>query len=317
MARVSVVVPTQNSRDALMATVETILNQSYTDLELIIADDGSDDGTGMEVLTRLGPDASRAEKVWWDSLQEKTGTRSIQMIRNQTLVHYLHSVNRRGPAATRNRAVAVSNGEFLAYADPGDAWQRHKLSAQVETLDSHQEVGACLEPVPPKKKQRFTSRRTCNVDMLRFEDLLTCRGQKVSGSILRRQCIDSEAPFDENLPVCEEYDFWLRIASRYPVARMLEAFQIPATQAKCQDWGLERFRVYALEKAYQSGHLSAMMRHRVAEELVRECEHLVEGYRSRDNPERANFYDRKKKRFFQEVAKLDVSDPIFTRAPAT
>ena len=134
--------------------------------------------------------------------------------------------------------------------------------------------------------------------------------------MVRRSCLGNEAPFDENLPVCEEFDFWLRLTSRFRVARIDVAHQSDGPRVRTDEWGLERFRVYALEKAYQSGNLSPLSRHRVAEELVTQCDHLVEGYRRRENHERANFYDRKKKRFAQEVAKLDLSDPVFMRSTA-
>jgi hypothetical protein len=80
-------------------------------------------------------------------------------------------------------------------------------------------------------------------------------------------------------------------------------------------WSLDRYRVYALEKAYQSGHLNAEQRHRVADELVARCDVLVEGFRKRKNHERANFYDRKRKKFELEVAKLDLSDAATQTEP--
>jgi hypothetical protein len=81
-------------------------------------------------------------------------------------------------------------------------------------------------------------------------------------------------------------------------------------------WSLDRYRVYALEKAYQSGHLNSIQRHRVAVELVERCDVLVQGFKKRKNLERANFYDRKKKKFELEVSKLDSSDAA-SRSDAT
>jgi glycosyltransferase involved in cell wall biosynthesis len=310
MARVSVVLPTANSRDALLATVESILDQEYSDFELLVADDGSTDGTGLEFLARFGPDPSRAERVWRDSLREDLGTRSVRMLRDAVLIHYLHQVTPRGPGAARNRAIGVASGEFLAFAEPGDIWKPRKLSCVIGLLDARPEFGGCLENQAARKKK--TARRSPELSVIDFCETLECPGLRLNGALLRRSCLDSEAPFDENLPVCEEYDFWLRVATRHTFARTEESHQTSAPRAQSSDWGLARFRVYALEKAYQGGHLSPTMRHRVAEELIRQCDFLVEGYRERENLERANFYDRKKKRFAQEVAKLDVSDPVFS-----
>jgi len=294
----------------LLSTAESILNQSYTDFEFLVADDASADGTGLDFLIRYGPDPSRAERVWRESLKESTGTRSIRMIRDGTLIHYLHQVTPRGPSAARNRAIALAGGELLAFAEAGDVWSRHKLNAQVDLLDRSGDYSACLEGAPIRRK-RPISRKKPSISAIEFCQVLECSGLRLSGSLLRRSCLDSGAPFDENLPVCEEFDFWLRIGSRHLLGKLFEPLQISGPSREVREWGLERFRVYALEKAYQGGHLKATMRHCVAEELVRQCTLLVDGYRERDNQERANFYDRKRKRFAQEVAKLDVSDPVF------
>jgi len=306
MARVSVVVTTANSRDALLVTVDSLLRQTWRDFELFVADDGSTDGTGLQVLSRLGPDPTRAERVWWDSLREDTGTRCIRMIRDSICVHYLHQVTPRGAGAARNRALAMASGDLLAFADPGDNWQ-------LDLLDENQELGAVLL-THSQKRRRAAPRRKPKLDAVTFESILVGVEERLSGALVRRQCLGGETPFDENLPVCEEYDFWLRVTSRWPAARCGDAYQDDGPVARSTEWGLERFRVYALEKAYQSGHLTPLLRHRVAEELVRQCDLLVEGYRSRENHERANFYDRKKKRFSGEIAKLDLSDPVFSRS---
>lgn len=315
MARVTIVVATANARDALLATVDSVLRQDFRDFELFITDDGSTDNTGVRVLTQLGPDPSRVEKVWWDSLREDTGTRSVKMIRDGILIHYLHQVTSRGAGAARNRALALASGELLAFAHPGDLWHVDKLTEQVALLDAHQEIGALLV-THETRRRRAAARRRAQLTPISFETILESQDESLGGSLVRRFCLGTDPAFDENLPVCEEYDFWLRLTSRFPSARMDTAPQADGRAEALPEWGLERFRVYALEKAYQSGHLTPILRHRVAEELVHQCELLVDGYRRRENHERANFYDRKKKRFSQEVAKLDVSDPVFSRSHA-
>lgn len=315
MARVTIVVATANAREALLTTVGSILRQKFRDYELFITDDGSTDNTGTEVLTRLGPDPSRVERVWWDSLREDTGTRSVTMIRDGILVHYLHQVTARGAGAARNRALAMAAGELLAFAEPGDVWRSDKLGEQVRLLDENSEYAALLV-THDGGRRKSASRRRARITSLSFEDMLDSDDESLSGSLVRRACLGTEPPFDENLPICEEYDFWLRLTSRFRAARTDPPRQIDGPAESIPEWGLERFRVYALEKAYQGGHLTPLLRHRVAEELVHQCELLVDGYRRRDNHERANFYDRKRKRFAQEVAKLDVSDPVFSRPQA-
>jgi glycosyltransferase involved in cell wall biosynthesis len=315
MARVTVVVATANARDALLATTETILRQGYREFELFIADDGSTDGTGLAALSRLGPDTARAERVWWDCLREDTGTRCVRMIRDGICIHYLHQVTARGPGAARNRALAMAGGEMFAFANPGDLWRQDKLAQQVKLLDDHADLGAIV-CCHRGRKRRAPARHASKLQIVSFETILEAETEPLGGALVRRACLNGETPFDENIPVGEEFDFWLRLTARHTVARFEDPLHVPVPTPRVADWGLERFRVYTLEKAYQGGHLGALLRHRVAEELVRQCELLVDGYTQRDNHERANFYDRKRKRFAQEIAKLEVSDPVFSRAHA-
>jgi glycosyltransferase involved in cell wall biosynthesis len=315
MARVTVVVATVNARDAILATAETILRQRFRDFDFFITDDGSTDGTGLAALSRFGPDTARAEQVWGDCLREDTGTRCVRMIRDGIGIHYLHQVTARGPGAARNRALVMATGEMFAFAEPGDLWHPDKLAQQVRLLDEHADLGAVLS-CHRGRKRRAAACRASKLQIVSFESILEADTEPLGGSLVRRACLNGETPFDENLPVGEEFDFWLRLTTRHAVARWEQQVQVDAPATRVADWGLERFRVYTLEKAYQGGHLGPLLRHRVAEELVRQCEHLVDGYRQRENQERANFYDRKRKRFAQEITKLEVSDPVFSRVHA-
>jgi glycosyltransferase involved in cell wall biosynthesis len=312
MAKVSVVVTTSNSKNALLATAESVLAQDHPDFELLVTDDGSSDGSGLEFLIRYGPDSSKAEPVWRASLREEAGTRTIQMTRGGIVIHYLHQIPAKGPSAARNRAIGHACGEFLAFAAAGDVWRPWKLSTQLELMEAQRHYNASVESPAVRRGRKPGPPRRPELTSVDFTEMLECPGLRLNGSLLRRTCLDPVAPpFDENLTVCEEYDFWLRLAGRHRIARLGEPMQIAAPLAVSNEWGLERFRVYALEKAYQGGHLDPVLRHRVAEELISQCDLLVEGYREQNNQERANFYDRKKKRFAQEVTKLDLSDPMY------
>ncbi|MBK8230131.1 MAG: glycosyltransferase family 2 protein [Candidatus Eisenbacteria bacterium] len=310
MARVSVVIPSSNRREQLKATFDSILAQSCQNYEIVIADDASSDGTGLFVLQYLGPDASRAERVWRDSLHEETGTRSIQMSRGGIPIRYLYDSTLRGAAAARNRAVSASVGEFLAFAEAGDVWAAQKLEVQLRLLEQQPEVVAllCADQVAVRSS---AAKKRPVAQSVPFEEALVPPGLAVTGSVVRRATLDWEGPFDENLPSCEEYDFWLRLVSRFEVCRIIGSLQTPVQLPQPGAWNSDRYRVYSMEKAFQGGHLNPLQRHRVAEALIDRCERLSQGYRQRENVERANFYERKRKRFVSEVAKLDVSDPLF------
>jgi glycosyltransferase involved in cell wall biosynthesis len=104
---VSVVVPVYNRAESLRWMLDSVLAQSYTDLEIIVVDDGSDDDSAACVATHY------------------PGIRLIRMERNC------------GPAAAVNRGVAAARGELIALLDSDDLWSPDKLTLQVEDFDRH------------------------------------------------------------------------------------------------------------------------------------------------------------------------------------
>lgn len=314
MARVSIVIPHSNRKDALKITLDSIFAQRFQDFELLVADDGSTDNSGPFVLGHFGPDPGRAEQVWRDSLHEDTGTRSIQMTRAGVAIRYLFSCVPRGLAAARNRAIASATGDFLAFADTGDVWHPCKLGTQIGAIDEHPAIHAIADDLPPATTRTAPAKKRKELSTVPFEEALIPPGLGVSGILVRRTALDWEGPFDENLPACDDFDFCLRLATRFSIARVTAGLQKRTATTTPSSWSVDRYRVYSMEKAFQSGHLDALQRHRVAEALVERCAQLAHGYRQRDNNERANFYERKRKRFVTEVAKLDVSDPLFIHA---
>jgi hypothetical protein len=144
-----------------------------------------------------------------------------------------------------------------------------------------------------------------------FEETLEASPMSTSAVIAHRRCFAACGVFDENLPACDEYDLWVRLAARYPIYYLADGPVVTRTSSKgdgsSRTWSWDRFRVYALEKAFQSGHLTPDQRFVVAQQIVEKCERLVEGFRRQRSDERSNFYERKRRRFAQEVRKLRAS----------
>ena len=112
-----------------------------------------------------------------------------------------------------------------------------------------------------------------------------------SSVLLDRDVLAAEGLFDEGLPVCEDYELWLRIAARYPV-RFLDEPLIVKTgghpdQLSHQFWGMDRFRIQALIKTYRSGGLRYQQKVRTAGEIVRKAEILAKGFENRQKAEEA------------------------------
>ncbi len=110
---ISCIVPAFNSGRYIGEALESILSQTYTNIEVIVADDGSTDNTA-EIVEAFG------ERVKLTSQETK------------------------GPAATRNLGVAAARGDFLAFLDADDLWHEEKLDRQAARFSSRPELEACV-----------------------------------------------------------------------------------------------------------------------------------------------------------------------------
>lgn len=200
---VSIIVPAYNCAHFLPEALDSILAQQYPNIEVIVVDDGSSDGSA--------------------DIAEAYGS-PVRVIcqKNQ------------GPAAARNRGVRESRGEYLAFLDGDDTWLPGKLLAQMEYFASHGEVGIvygrfkrwCMDEngVYPPKETFITSEKNGGIvagaSGWIYHQLLLDNVIHIITAVIPRSLYDALGGFDESLRVGEDYDFWLR-ASRIVQAHKL------------------------------------------------------------------------------------------------
>lgn len=200
-ATVSVVVPTFNRLRFLRPAIESVYAQTFSDWDLIIADDGSDLET-RQYLESLANDA-RVTVVW--------------------LAHTGR------PSLVRNAALLRASGEYVAFLDSDDLWAATKLERQVETLRSRSNcrwsytaflrVDACGTPLPEEARRPWVP-----YEGEIFEQVVTGRASIRTPSVLAtRQLIEQAGGFDEAMLSAEDYDLWLRLALYSEVAIVDEA----------------------------------------------------------------------------------------------
>ncbi len=187
---VSVVIPTFNRLHFLRLAVESVYAQTFTEWELVIADDGSD----AEVRNYL------------ESL----------MTRPQVTVLWLTHSGR--PAVARNAALRRTAGEYVAFLDSDDLWAATKLESQIQKLRAR-----------PDRRWCYTAFLRVDADGIALEDearrswvpyegdifeqTATTRAAIRTPSVLAtRQLLMQSGGFDESLPSAEDYDLWLRLA---------------------------------------------------------------------------------------------------------
>ena len=189
--RVSVVITCFNYGRFLQESVESALFQSFVDLEVLIIDDGSTDNTSAVV------------RRW-------TGKKQFRYIRQENA----------GQAAAKNLGIRESRGEFVAFLDADDRWDKHKLEKQIERFSDRQ-VGVVYsrvfrmkpdgtDPYNPVRRGHLVPRRGSVTKYLIFDNFVP-----FSSAVVRRQCLEKVGGFDETLRMSIDWDLWLRISVSY------------------------------------------------------------------------------------------------------
>jgi hypothetical protein len=112
---------------------------------------------------------------------------------------------------------------------------------------------------------------------------------------MKRTLFEEIGGFDETLPVCEDYDFWLRVTCRYPVLFFDEKLIVKRgghpDQLSTRSWGNDRYRVMALEKLLRSQNLKVEEKRMASRELVKKCRILSQGFYKRGKREEGRRYE--------------------------
>lgn len=235
--------------------VDSVLTQEFDNFEIVVVDDGSTDGTASE-LSRLG---SRVRIL---------------------------STPRRGVSAARNAGVHGSTGRYIAFLDSDDLWRPSKLSRQIGFMDEHAAVQICqTEEIWIRRGIRVNPKaihRKPSGDVF-LPSLELCLVSP-SAIMMRRELFQRHGGFDETFAVCEDYDLWLRIAVELPIPLIPDALVIKrgghADQLSHSMWGMDRYRVLALQKLLRAG-LDGSRRAAVMEVLRRKVGVLANGARKR------------------------------------
>ncbi|MEM7376180.1 MAG: glycosyltransferase [Pseudomonadota bacterium] len=257
-ARVSVVVPTHNRRHTLEAALDSVAAQTHTPHETIVVDDGSDDGT----------------TAWLRAKRPKVIT--------------VQQANR-GVSAARNRGIALATGDWIALLDSDDAWQPTKLAVQLAALRTAPDHRLChTDEIWIRNGVRVNpKRRHAKHGGHIFRHCLPLCAISPSAALIHRSVFDDIGPFDEALPACEDYDYWLRLCSREPVLYVDQQLVIKsgghADQLSRRYEAMDRFRIHALLNLLERAPLSSGDRAAALETLDAKLRVYGDGARKRGN----------------------------------
>jgi len=185
--RVSVILPTYNRREMLLATLDSAFARLGPDDEIVVVDDGSTDGTAEALASP--PDRVR-----------------------------VFSIENRGPAGARNVAIREARGEYIAFLDSDDPWLPGSIDPQVEALAADESIGlscAGSRPVDADGNPTGSDRIGEDGGDDLVAELLVRNFVTTSTAVIPRRVLNDVGLFDEDLENSMDWDLWLRIAMDY------------------------------------------------------------------------------------------------------
>ncbi len=267
MPRISVVIPTYNRITYLKRAVDSVLNQTYRDFELIVVDDGSDDGTCEYICS----------------------------LRDERVV-YIRQDNS-GVSCARNKGIKRGKGDFISFLDSDDRWLPEKLERDMEFFKNFKNYVIVQSDeiwIRNGKKVNKMKKHEKRGGDIYGESLKLCFISP-SAVTVKRKLFDEVGLFDETLPACEDYDMWLRVTARYEVGFIPEYLVVKygghEDQLSKRYYGMDRFRIYAMMKILNSGILDGYKRRITVLELRKKICVYLEGCKKRGKDSEVSYYE--------------------------
>ncbi len=197
MPRVAAIIPCHNGAAFIRTAINSVLAQGERDLEIVVADDGSRDGSAA-IVASFGPPV-----------------RLIQVANGNT-------------QATRNAAIAASDSEFIGLLDQDDAWRPGKLERQLARFAADARLGLCytdtrgVDAQGRELAERHNPLQVPGDQTEALGRLLRVNIMAASTVLLRRSALEQVGVFDPAYHLAGDWDLWLRLAEVFPVAAVPE-----------------------------------------------------------------------------------------------
>lgn len=186
---ISVILPTYNRADIISKSVNSVLKQTYTDFELLVIDDGSNDNT--------------------EEIIKKFNDRRIRYIKNDTDKH--------GPAVARNIGIRECVGEYIAFNDSDDEWYEYKLEKQLNFLkEKNADIIFCVMHKKGKGKEQLIPDKNFSQNKCTVENILKGSFTGTPALFGKAKCLKGDL-FDEKINSNEDWELVIRLIQRYKV----------------------------------------------------------------------------------------------------
>lgn len=292
----SIIIPTYNRAQFLKIAVNSILNQSFDNYELIIVDDGSTDNTKEIVQNYI--DIYRHQTS--DKRQETADIKKKFVNQNAVLntkIKYIYQ-HHKGVSKARNTGITSSKGEFICFLDSDDRFLTEKLQITYDYIKKHPKHSIFhTEEIWYRKGKILTQKgyhKKPNGFVLSESVKLCCIG--MSTSVFKKNVFNEIGLFDETMPACEDYDFWIRASLKFPFFLIPEILTIkegghPDQESKRYP-AMDQLRIYSLKKILEQKILSTKNYNTIYKELIHKCNIYIKGAIKRNKIKEANYYRR-------------------------
>ena len=266
--KISVVIPTFNRLSVLTRALDSAINQTIKPHEIIVIDDGSSDQT----------------RNW---------------IRNKfPEINYFYQKNM-GVSTARNTGIDMAKGDWIAFLDSDDEWDKAKLELQSKAIHNNKDIPLShTNEIWIKNGVRINQKRGHQ----KFGGQIFNRCLKkciISPStvIIRKDIFNEIGLFDTSLPVCEDYDLWLRVTARYPVLLLEKELTIKygghSDQLSNIDSGIEKYHIISLEKLLLKNFIDPVFKKNAKETLLQKLEIYSSGLKKRSKVDDIAKFDKK------------------------
>jgi len=257
--KISVVIPTLNRINTLQRALDSVINQTYKPAEIIVVDNGSSDGT-------------------------------LKFLREQYPKITILTENKIGVSSARNKGIKKSINQWIALLDSDDAWHPRKLEIQTSMLDS------ALKEYNLIHTDEVWFRNNKHINQMKkhkkqggyiFERCLSLCCISPSSVLFKKNILDKVGLFDESLPVCEDYDMWLKICSSEEVLfaqdKLTYKYGGHKDQLSKSYWGMDRFRIKSIENIIKNFDLTYKQKKQAKKELIKKLKIIINGAFKRNN----------------------------------
>jgi glycosyltransferase involved in cell wall biosynthesis len=226
---VSVIIPTYNRAAYIKRCLESVLTQTYSNLEIIVIDDNSEDNT-EEIIKNY----------------------------NDERIKYIKRTGKRGVCQARNEAIKASKGEYIIFQDSDDVYLPQKIEKHLQSFkdkDNREKIGAVhsawwkLKENPnekisfpvtiPDDKIRLPLNKVSVKEGNILESLFTFHNFISIQTMVKRKVLEETGLFDETLPRLEDWDLWIKIAEKYDFVYIDEPLHLVYVTPSCRSSGFK------------------------------------------------------------------------------